>query len=486
MARVDVLIPTYNRTVLLREAVDSVLQQTMQDFTIIIYDDGSTDGSIEELPDDPRIRVIRGKENRGIGHARRRLIEEATSEWCAWLDSDDLFVLTKLEKQLAHAEETGVDIVTVYMEGFGREGFHTLYDKIDISIWKKGKLKSNTNSASMLFRTSVGKKYKHNDGLRIRGEDPDWLMQLIRGGATASLLPEILYRVRQRGGHTRSLDMQRAATAENKWPRCYWYCGPGMKDRRNFGDQLSAPVVRALSGVWPRWEPVNTTFIIGSILGDLKENCTVWGTGFMAPPRRWTPPPGCTYTAFRGPLTRAEIIRVGVPAANLPEVYGDPGLLVRQFSGIPIPDQKTHRVGVIPHFVDYQSIVHLEQDPAIRVIDVTQSVPEVIRQAVACESIVSTSLHGLILADSYGIPTAWLRVDGGKRLRGNGFKFKDYFASTERPLDSGVDMLGDDTQLPEISFLPPPVLDLDALVRACPFNRLGLEKAEDIQPVEID
>lgn len=100
---VSVIIPTYNRAALLIEALNSVLAQTLQDFEILIVDDGSTDDTQVRLVSyltDSRIRSIR-QDNGGPAKARNRGIEESRGEFIALLDSDDLWLPEKLDKQVA-------------------------------------------------------------------------------------------------------------------------------------------------------------------------------------------------------------------------------------------------------------------------------------------------------------------------------------------------------------------------------------------------
>ena len=99
--RVSVIIPTFNRADLVKQAVDSVLRQTVTDYEVIVVDDGSTDGTRQALEDvTPPVRYYFQK-NRGVAAARNLGIEEARGEYLAFLDSDDLFEPGFLEAVLA-------------------------------------------------------------------------------------------------------------------------------------------------------------------------------------------------------------------------------------------------------------------------------------------------------------------------------------------------------------------------------------------------
>ena len=94
----SVVIPLYNKELSISNTIQSVLDQTFQDFEIVIVNDGSTDNSVKEVEkfDDKRIRLIH-QENQGVSAARNRGIEEAKYEWIAFLDGDDLWMENHLE-----------------------------------------------------------------------------------------------------------------------------------------------------------------------------------------------------------------------------------------------------------------------------------------------------------------------------------------------------------------------------------------------------
>jgi len=107
MPAVSVVIPTYNRAPLLREAVASVLNQTYQDWELIVADDGSTDETRDYLAGvrDPRVRPLFLDHTGNAARARNAGVASARGSWIAFLDSDDVWLPEKLTLQLrAHAD----------------------------------------------------------------------------------------------------------------------------------------------------------------------------------------------------------------------------------------------------------------------------------------------------------------------------------------------------------------------------------------------
>ncbi len=100
MNKVSVIIPTFNRAYCLAESIQSVLDQSYQDFELIVVDDGSTDNTTEVVNQFSNIQLIQLEENRGVSYARNRGLEQAKGEWIAFLDSDDLWQKEKLDTQL--------------------------------------------------------------------------------------------------------------------------------------------------------------------------------------------------------------------------------------------------------------------------------------------------------------------------------------------------------------------------------------------------
>ena len=90
--------------------------------------------------------------------------------------------------------------------------------------------------------------------------------------------------------------------------------------------------------------------------------------------------------------------------------------------------EKRFEVGVVPHYVDRDAV--RVNDPSVTIIDVRSDWRSVIEQIAECETIPSSSLHGLIVAEAYRIPALWTTITD--KVAGEGFKFRDYYLSTER------------------------------------------------------
>lgn len=105
--KVSVVIPTYNRSKVLPNSIDSVLTQTYQDFELIIVDDGSIDDTaskVEKYLKDERVRYIQLEKNAGVSNARNVGVQNANGEWIAFHDSDDCWRPNKLEKQMEYLD----------------------------------------------------------------------------------------------------------------------------------------------------------------------------------------------------------------------------------------------------------------------------------------------------------------------------------------------------------------------------------------------
>jgi pyruvyltransferase len=131
-------------------------------------------------------------------------------------------------------------------------------------------------------------------------------------------------------------------------------------------------------------------------------------------------------------------------------------------------------LGIIPHFRDQgdRLLRRFQFKEDVRVIDILGDIEETVDAVASCEAIVSSSLHGLIMAHAYGVPAAWIQL--GDRVKGDGFKFRDYLRSIGRN-DTKPSRLSATTQTTELveSMSQQPVdIDLERLWNACPFRNI--------------
>lgn len=194
----------------------------------------------------------------------------------------------------------------------------------------------------------------------------------------------------------------------------------------NFGDAVSPMIVKAISGKKihkVRDAGVSRLLACGSIIKWARPGDSIWGSGHASISHETAQ--GVRVHAVRGPITRASLQAHAIPC---PPVYGDPAVLLPFLYG-PRPTKRRHRLGIVPHYVDH---LHAEnvlrtimKDEDVVIIDVQSGPGNVIDSICSCEVIVSSSLHGVIAAEAYGIPAVW--VEFGDGVSGGGMKFRDYY-----------------------------------------------------------
>src|SRR5436190_24248466 len=99
---ISVIVTAFNRERYIEQALESMLSQTLTSLELIVVDDGSTDSTVERVLSfsDPRLRLIRHERNLGIPAARNSGLCAVEGEFVAWLDSDDVALPTRLERQV--------------------------------------------------------------------------------------------------------------------------------------------------------------------------------------------------------------------------------------------------------------------------------------------------------------------------------------------------------------------------------------------------
>lgn len=239
--------------------------------------------------------------------------------------------------------------------------------------------------------------------------------------------------------------------------------------RNNWGDKLNPVLIRHLSGRSPVHEssvvrPLRRTvhLVVGSLLSRLQPNYIVWGSGFLSGAERVAAKPR-DVCAVRGPLSRKKLLDGGAPC---PEIYGDPAILYPLFYRPSV--RLNYDVGIIRHYREQDFRLRYPDGVQVLDIDITGALGKVVDQALSCREIVSSSLHGLIIAHAYGIPATWIQLTD--KPRGDGFKFRDHWAAMGcydvepirlRPGDDIATVLG---RAPSIS-----AIDSKALISSCPF-----------------
>ena len=213
--------------------------------------------------------------------------------------------------------------------------------------------------------------------------------------------------------------------------RLFWW-----DKRANFGDAISPMIVAHVAGRPVEWAAPEDAeiFAIGSIMNFVAKAVEVegrqpwvWGTGVIGLGTEMREGP--RFAAVRGPRTARDL-----KLSNIP--FGDPGILI---SDVLPRAEATGRVGIVPHFsqIDAPEIADLVAAiPDAELIDVRNDATRVVGQISGCRAVISSSLHGLVVADSYGVPNIWL--DGGRIHRAPKFKFRDYAMGFGRDLSEPI------------------------------------------------
>ena len=290
---VSVIIPTYNRCAMLLEAIDSVLAQTTDAFELIVIDDGSTDGTSEHLMRLGKPIRFERIEHSGPAAARNRGVELAGAPLIAFLDSDDLWAETKLQRQLAYMRANPACAISQTDEIWIRNGRRVnpgvRHRKRAGDIFIDSLRTCLISMSATMMRTDLFRSLGGFDEIMLAAEDYDlWLRILI--DHEAGLLDEPL--VTRRGGHpdqtsatTPAIDrfrilalaklladdrlspMRRAAVVEVLAEKCRIYAG-GLA-RRGRIDQ--ARFYERIADQAPNWPPAKIGCAIKSIRSALHE-----------------------------------------------------------------------------------------------------------------------------------------------------------------------------------------------------------------------
>ena len=241
----------------------------------------------------------------------------------------------------------------------------------------------------------------------------------------------------------------------------------------NFGDELTVDIIERIFNKKSELTSVDAAdlYAVGSIIEVIDHKKSkmsyVWGSGFIHKGGS-VANDNLVFKATRGYHSRRA----------LPEKYqhiaiGDPGLLsslIYKDTGMP-----TDSIGIIPHYVDSDDEIldRAKNDKRYKIISVRDTPDDVIKQLTSCKMILSSSLHGLIVADSFGIPNMHMPISD--KLTGGDYKFKDYYSSIDREYNQfSKKNLYDELELKKVIDSYAPIVNLEdiqnTLIKSFPFK----------------
>lgn len=234
---VSVIMPAYNAESYIEAAIVSVQIQTVKNWELLVMDDGSSDHTcavVEKLAaKDGRVRLMKNPQNMGVAKTRNRALDLAKGAYVAFLDSDDMWVPQKLEKQIARMQEEKADISYCSYALVDWAGNKTRSDYIvPAKIDYKGLLKENVmGCSSVMLSRRVAEKYRFNTD--FYHEDYVLWLELLRDGFTAAGCREVLVNWRFIPD---SRSFNKRKSAKNRWRiyrhylklplhKCVWLLG---------------------------------------------------------------------------------------------------------------------------------------------------------------------------------------------------------------------------------------------------------------------
>ena len=211
-SRISVLVPCFNHGRFIREAIDSIFAQTVQDFEVVVVDDGSTDPQTRETLDrlaGERITVLR-TENRGLPAARNYAARHSRGEFLCAVDADDKLAPEWFDKAVRTLDERReLAFVSHWLETFGDERWTWKPDRCDLPALLA---RNAVNGAALVRRTAFEAVGGYDERMRDGCEDWDFWLRLVERGFAGAIVPEVLFYYRRR-----SDSMSRGMLEEQKY-----------------------------------------------------------------------------------------------------------------------------------------------------------------------------------------------------------------------------------------------------------------------------
>ena len=260
--------------------------------------------------------------------------------------------------------------------------------------------------------------------------------------------------------------------------RLYWWA-----KKTNFGDLIGPWLVEMMTGrptanIRHQKDKSGITGLAtaGSLIHSLdRPGLEIWGSGSICALkadhiRSLADREPARIHAVRGWKTFKELTKLGWTA---PRVFGDPASLLPRFYAPKRRDDVKGKVALVPHYMHTALFAGLT-DESFHTVEVQDQPDAVVDQIASARAVLSTSLHGVIVAQAYGVPWVWLRIRDAALLGGD-FKFEDYFTTIDRDgvrvatLDPGAITDLNIRAVSEFAFLPKAKLTFDDLLEAFPY-----------------
>ncbi len=212
---ISVIMPAYRAEKTVEQAIRSALSQSWQNLELIIVDDGSDDGTVEVIrrlaADEPRIRFFENEGNLGVSRTRVRAAEESRGKWLAFLDSDDVWMPDKLERQMALQRECGAELIYTASSFISDEGEAKKWVlNVPERMTYRRLLKQNriSNSSVLISRSAYFENVVIGENMH---EDYACWLRYLRAGKDARGIDEplLIYR------------LTRTSKSANKWRAFY-------------------------------------------------------------------------------------------------------------------------------------------------------------------------------------------------------------------------------------------------------------------------
>lgn len=232
MAKISIVIPSYNQADYLPDAIESCYNQSLTPHEIIIVDDGSTDGSLEiaerykfskyPLIESP-VKVIK-QVNKGLPSARNSGIMSATGDYVMFLDADDILKENALERIHEEIMATNADIIAPSFKEFGKSNRDVILQGFEMQHLKEA---NRLGYFCAVRRSALHEVGGYNPKMKWGYEDWDLWFDLFKRGKSIAIIQEVLvlYRVKEKSmiteanAHSEELWAQLKKNHPDLWPK---------------------------------------------------------------------------------------------------------------------------------------------------------------------------------------------------------------------------------------------------------------------------